>query len=198
MELTIKKDRAYLEYLEGIIQKNLMSFCEVGRALMEIRDRELYKVKNGGAYGTFEAYCRGAWDFNRAHAYRLMDSAKVIETLSPVGDISPVNERQLRPLTRLNDDPEKQRVAWQRAVETAPEGKVTAAHVQKVVREMVEPPAPRIREQDKIKAPSDAMDIATFAISHLERIRKDDPELEKALNKVAAWIQERRERRARP
>jgi hypothetical protein len=99
-----------------------------------------------------------------------------------------IPERQIRPLTRLNDDPEKQRVAWQKAVETAPEGKVTAAHVQKVVREMVEHPAPRIREQDKIKAPSYAMDIATFVISHLERIQKDDPKHDEALDYVAAWI----------
>ncbi len=97
---------------------------------MKTRDDRLYLHKNGASYQTFEAYCRGAWDFNRAHAYRLIDSAKVIEVLSPMGDVSPASERQARPLTRL--EPEKQKEAWTRAVETAPEGKVTAAHVQKV------------------------------------------------------------------
>jgi hypothetical protein len=196
MELAITRDKKRLEELEGVIQRNLQSFYEVGRALMEIRDRELYKVKNGGAYGTFEAYCRGAWDFNRAHAYRLMDSAKVIETLSPVGDISPVNERQLRPLTRLNDDPEKQRVAWQRAVETAPEGKVTAAHVQKVVREMVEPERkePKPKQQEIKVQFTNAMMIAGFVISHLERIMDSDPERDNALSRVADWIAAKRRR----
>lgn len=188
MELTITRDKERLAELEGVIQRNLQSFYEVGRALMEIRDNRLYQHKNGGGYETFEAYCKETWDFNRAHAYRLMDSAKVIEVLSPIGDMKPTTESQARPLTRLNDNPEKQREAWTRAVETAPEGKVTAAHVQKVVREMVEPPAPRIREQDKIKAPSYAMDIATFVISHLERIQKDDPKHDEALDYVAAWI----------
>lgn len=43
-----------LEY-ERIISRNLQSFYEVGKALMAIRDRGLYKLKNGGAYQTFEA-----------------------------------------------------------------------------------------------------------------------------------------------
>jgi len=47
MELTIIKDTNDLEQLEGVIQKNLQSFYDVGRALVEIRDRELYKIKNG-------------------------------------------------------------------------------------------------------------------------------------------------------
>lgn len=45
-----------------------------------------------------------------------------------------IPERQLRPLSKL--EPDQQREAWAKAVETAPEGKVTAAHVQKVVKEM--------------------------------------------------------------
>lgn len=48
-----------------------------------------------------------------------------------------IPERQLRPLARL--EPEKQKEAWQKAVETAPEGKVTAAHVYKIVKDMNEP-----------------------------------------------------------
>ena len=55
------------------------------------------------------------WDFNRAHAYRLIDSAKVIESVSPIGDIKPVTESQTRPLARL--EPDQQREVWQKAVE---------------------------------------------------------------------------------
>jgi hypothetical protein len=40
------------------------------------------------------------------------------------------------PLAKLKDDPNKQREAWQRAVETGPDGKVTAAHVYKIVKGM--------------------------------------------------------------
>lgn len=91
---------------------------------MKIRDNELYKLKNGGEYRTFEQYCKGVWDFQRAHVYRLIDSAKVVEVLSPIGIQKPENERQTRPLSKL--EPERQREVWQKAVETAPNGKVTA------------------------------------------------------------------------
>jgi hypothetical protein len=54
-----------------------------------------------------------------------------------------IPESQLRPLTKLRDNPAAQREAWQKAVETAPDGKVTAAHVYKIVKGMtMEPPAP--------------------------------------------------------
>jgi len=135
MEITIVQDKRELEEHEEIIRKNLTAFYEVGRALAFIRDDKLYQVKG---YETFEAYCKGEWDFNRAHAYRLMDSAKVIEIVSPMGDIAPTSERQTRPLARLK--PEQQREAWQKAVETAPDGKVTAAHVYKIVKEMTYEP----------------------------------------------------------
>lgn len=59
----------------------------------------------------------------------------MIEIVSPIGDNKPVTESQARPLTRL--EPDQQRIAWQKAVETAPEGKVTAAHVYKIVKGMV-------------------------------------------------------------
>ena len=49
-----------------------------------------------------------------------------------------IPERQLRPLAKLES--EQQRTAWQKAVETAPEGKVTAAHVSKVVKEITGEP----------------------------------------------------------
>ncbi len=79
---------------------------------MEIRGIGLYRDVLG--FDTFEAYCKSKWDFNRAHAYRLMDSARVIEVLSPIGD-KPLNEAQTRPLVNLTAD--QQREAWQRAVE---------------------------------------------------------------------------------
>ena len=52
---------------------------------MEIRDQGYYRDVLG--FETFEVYCRKRLDFNRANAYRLIDSAKVIDVLSPIGDI---------------------------------------------------------------------------------------------------------------
>ena len=139
MEVVITKNKQELERLEGIIRRNLRSFYEMGLALMEIRDRGLYRDVLG--FETFEAYCKAKWDFGRAYAYRLIGSASVVDSVSPMGDKKPENERQVRPLTKL--DPEKQREAWQRAVDTAPDGKVTAAHVYKIVKRMMNPSPPK-------------------------------------------------------
>jgi len=59
-----------------------------------------------------------------------------------VGDISatlPDNEAQARPLSQL--EPDQQREVWQEAVKTAPNGKITGAHVAGVVREFIDNPA---------------------------------------------------------
>jgi hypothetical protein len=52
--------------------------------------------------------------------------------LVPIGTI-PQNEAQARPLKQIA--PERQAEVWQRAVATAPDGQVTAKHVQQVVNE---------------------------------------------------------------
>jgi len=86
---------------------------------MEIRDRELYKLKNGGGFETFEAYCKQTWDMGKRNAYYLIDAATVIENVQHVAQTeSPSSLRQTIPLARL--EPQQQREAWQKAVETAP------------------------------------------------------------------------------
>lgn len=68
----------------------------------------------------------------RSTAYQILDAAKVVGNLSAIADIPlPVAEAHARPLTQL--EPKQQLEAWQTAVETAPDGKITAAHVQAVV-----------------------------------------------------------------
>jgi hypothetical protein len=103
-----------------------------GMALIEIRERKLYRDVLG--YDTFEMYCKERWDFKRAHAYRLIDSAIVLENVSPIGDIKPTSESQARPLTKL--EPEQQKEAWQKVIDIAPQGKITARLVSKVVSEV--------------------------------------------------------------
>lgn len=142
MENAIARNTTELEQLEGVIQRNIGAFYEVGRALMEIRDKGLYRDVLG--YDTFEAYCKGRWDFQRTYAYHLIASVEVIDDLSSKDDIQkPSNQLQTRPLEKLSA--EQRCEAWQKAVETAPEGKVTAAHVSKVVKEITgEQPKPYV------------------------------------------------------
>jgi hypothetical protein len=113
MEITITKDKTALERLEGVIKTNIGAFYEVGRALMEIRDKELYKLKYTGAYQTFEQYCKEVWDMSRPRAYQLIDAAEVKNNLSTIVDIPPATESQTRPLSKL--EPDQQREAWQKA-----------------------------------------------------------------------------------
>jgi preprotein translocase subunit SecD len=117
---------AKLENFELVIESGLKSFIEVGRALLEIRDGRLYRL----THDTFEDYCQERWDMSRRYANMLVAAADVVDDLGTTVP-KPQNESQVRPLTKL---PETQRAAaWKEAVETAPNGKVTAAHVEKVV-----------------------------------------------------------------
>lgn len=128
-------EQTSLEAHEQTIQHGLQTFYEVGNALAAIRDSRLYRAE----YPTFEAYCFERWGLEERKAYRFMDAAKVLDTLKVDPWVNlPDNERQARPLTSL-PTPELQREAWQRAVETAPDNKPTAAHVASVVADIKAP-----------------------------------------------------------
>ncbi len=160
-------ERVKLENFEETIQAGLKSFVDVGRALMEIRDGRLYR----DTHGTFEDYCQDRWQLKRAHAYRLIDSAEVVDNLSPIGDILPATESQARPLTRI--EPEQQAAVWQEAVHTAPQGKVTAKHVEEVVAK---------RKPKPVQAkPTESSDVVKL----LAKLEADDGENFKAAESLA-------------
>jgi hypothetical protein len=121
-----------LQRCETIIERGLKTFFEVGAALLRVRDLRLYRVE----YPTFEAYCQERWDFSKTYANNLIAATSVRNNLTTiVVKQLPANEAQARPLTKLKD-PEQQREAWERALATAA-GRITAAHVEAVVREML-------------------------------------------------------------
>ncbi len=132
-----------LRRCELIIERGLKTFFEVGAALARVRDLRLYRT----THATFEAYCQDRWDFSKTYANNLIAATSVRENLTTiVVKQLPANEAQARPLTRLHD-PEQQRAVWQQVLATAPDGRVTAAHVEAVVRAFLEsiatlPPAP--------------------------------------------------------
>jgi len=119
--------------LEKTIDKNLKAFSKVGVALLKIRDGRLYRDK----YSSFEEYCKERWGFTRVRAHQLISASIITENIESTNQvINPINEAQVRPLIRL--EPSQQVEAWSAAVETAPEGKVTAKHVRKVVSGITE------------------------------------------------------------
>lgn len=126
--------------LETVIERGLNTFVDVGTALLEIRDSRLYRT----AFDTFEDYCRQRWGMVASRARQLIAAAEVAGNLESVTNVTlfPATESQARPLVQL--EPEEQRIVWQQAVESAPNGKVTAAHVQSVVDEYREPTRPHV------------------------------------------------------
>ena len=188
MEVLITKNKQELERLEGVIQENIGAFYEVGRALMKIRDQGYYHDVLG--FETFKEYCRTRWDMARQTAYQLIDSASVIENVRNCGQTEtiPTNEYQARPLARL--DPDQQREAWKKAVETAPDGKVTAAHVYKVVKGMT---GKEKTGTDKAKQKS-ARYFSNIAINALKKIDIGDPAREDEFSRVTLWIVKNRRR----
>lgn len=113
-----------LAALEAIIERGKQTFIVVGQALLEICNRRLYREQG---FKTFGAYCGNRWGLSRAYAYRQIDAAKVIQNLSPIGDI-PLTEAQARELARLS--PEQQR----EVAATVDFSKTTAAEIRALVR----------------------------------------------------------------
>lgn len=140
--------------LEETIERGLATFVEVGAALAEIRDNDLYKEH----YTRFEDYCQERWGWNADYGRKLIASATVRCALKDDYNCSvlPANEGQARPLTKIKE-PEQQAQAWTRAQEIAAHDnrKVIAADVEEAVAEViggpVEPPedeTPKVHTRD--------------------------------------------------
>ncbi len=90
------------------------AFYQAGSALRELRSRRLFR----STHRTFEDYCKERFGFQRSHSYQLIDAASVVDNLSAIGgQILPTSERQVRPLTKLK--PDEQRQVWEEAVDVA-------------------------------------------------------------------------------
>lgn len=102
-----------------------------------------------------EGYERGAWEalgysnwtdclkalaeeygFTERRLWQLHSANQTEKLLNP-GSVGEMPEKHLRPLTSL--EPDTQREVYQKATETAPNGKVTAAHVEQTKREYLNP-----------------------------------------------------------
>ncbi|MEH1918224.1 hypothetical protein [Nostoc sp.] len=149
-----QSDRLHLE------RKVERAFFEAGKALMELRDRKLYR----STHKNFEEYCRDRFGHNRRQSYLLMDAAVIFDNLEQKCDrndhILPTNEWQIRPLSKL--DPDIQPEAWEQAVESA-NGKVPS---HRIVKDAVQ------RIMERTQAPN------TYQLGEVCQIlAKDNPEL---------------------
>lgn len=119
--------------------------AKINAGLTDVRSLvyELYERQGWSTlgYASWRECVNAEFPSSQSYLYRQLEAAQTEKVISPTGE-NQIPERQLRPLTKLRNEPEKQRIAWQKAVSTAPDGKVTAALVAKIVKGMVEPEAP--------------------------------------------------------
>ncbi|RAM49085.1 MAG: hypothetical protein C6Y22_24560 [Hapalosiphonaceae cyanobacterium JJU2] len=165
-----------LRRLEDTVERGLKAFWEIGQALRQIRDQRLYRQD----HKNFEEYCITRWEMSRRSAYQLIEAASVYENVRHGAQILPANERQARPLTAL--PPEKQRQAWDKAVSTAPSGKVTSVHVAQVAKEyQQESVATKSRkkktpDQQSTNNSTQSVNRSCWNCAHCSREFVDDPQ----------------------
>lgn len=173
MEILNIEESHELERCEVVIKQGLQTFIEVGQALMTIREKRLYRI----GFKTFEDYCTYKWGMVQQSATRLIRAYETVTNLQsePMGSVLPQSERQIRPLTSL--EPEIQKEVWTEVVKTHGD-KITAAKVQAVVNDW----KPVNQEIKEIK--SEPM----FAISTPEELLKKAKEVAKERAEVKRQI----------
>ena len=142
---------ARLTELEATIERGLLVFVAVGRALLEIRDSKLYREQ----HGTFEDYCRERWGFTDRRARQLMTAAEI-------GTIVPVqNEGQARELVPLLGAESEMREVWGGVSASGP---VTAERV----REAVGAHVGHNSGESEWFTPQDYIDAAVLALGGID------------------------------
>lgn len=171
--------------LDGVVRQGLGTFKEVGLALAEIRDRELWLA---GGHTSWAAYCHAVGGLTKTHANRLINSSEIANHLTqvtPIG-VTPSSESQVRPLCRLKTQ-ETQAAAWSRAVELA-NGQPTAKLISDVVAELMADDSPPVASKpghkQLVAAALGRLRAAVVAKNSVKQIAGLITELEKLL-KVA-------------
>ncbi len=101
-ELT-EEETTLLNECESVIQKGIESFKDTWSALLEIRNSKLYRKE----FKTFDEYCLVKWDFSKNYVNK---NIRALKTLNNLGTMVPktITERQLRPLTSLEPEVQKE------------------------------------------------------------------------------------------
>jgi hypothetical protein len=124
---------------EQVIEHGVQTFYEVGRALLDIRNRRLYREN----FGTFEDYCRDRWGMDKRYANRTIEAAALVTQMGPIGPI-PRTESQARELVGL--PAEDARDVYREATDRS-NGHPTAATIREVRAEREPEPSPELLEQ---------------------------------------------------
>ena len=138
------------------------AFYVAGAALLEIRDRRLYRQD----FASFEEYCQSRFTLTRRSVDYLIVASSVVNNLLRTKEnnqvrtngsqvlsfVLPTSERQVRPLAKL--EPEKQVEVWHKAVEIAG-GKVPSG---KIVKNLVDQIKSTQSSSDTVEAMGEVVD----------------------------------------
>lgn len=94
------RETALLSECEETIAAGIMTFAEVGEALLVVRDQKLFRRD----FPNFEDYCVARWQISRQRAYQLMAAAEIVSTVVDKGLPAPANEAQARALGAVPED----------------------------------------------------------------------------------------------
>ncbi|WP_433573977.1 hypothetical protein [Streptomyces sp. CA-251247] len=143
---------------------------EAGPAMMQIRDRELYRVNHPER--TFEQYALEVWGYSESHVYTLMDSVMVRAALGVAGSSEqqevPLNTghvRALAPAIRAHG-PEVARKMWADAQET---GRVTEKTLRDARKRIAGETSEASEVSDVSSGTSEASEVRQDAIASLRQ-----------------------------
>lgn len=122
-------EKQILTEYEAVIERGKNTFVEVGHALLEIRDKRLYREK----FKTFEDYCQIKWQFNRQRGAQLINAAIEVTSLPPELSTMVNNERAARALAEVPAENKAEVVR-----EAATTGAVTSGSIAKAAEKVAE------------------------------------------------------------
>lgn len=132
-----KEEASDLVRLELEVESGRKSWIAAGRALIEIRDRELYRSE----HDDFWSYCETRWGWKRRNALYVIESYEVYSKLPDGVQNFAQSASQARALAKVPE--EKRAEVLEKAAQT---GKVTAKTIEEAAADKPElppPPPPR-------------------------------------------------------
>ncbi len=160
-----KQEAETLAKHEATIFRAHMMFFEMGEALREIKDKDLFRA----SYRDFPTYCREHLDMSAPTAYGLINAAERYYQLKEAGfRILPSCVAQVTPLTRISKDASIQ--VWTRVLDASPDAKRITT--KKIVRFI--PGAPR-----PAKTLGDIIPALERVVSHIARYNLTHEELQR-------------------
>lgn len=168
-------ERAERDQLEQIVSAGVMSFIEVGNALLTISDKRLYRE----THGSFEPYCREKWGMSARRAYQLCEAAKTVATVKNFSQLT--TDSQARELAKVS--PAKREAVLEKAKKS---GKVTAKAIKEAAQDDPEP-----TEDGLIPGPPPPVDekwLAAMGKAEASEFKPSEPMVTEYYNRLEALV----------